>query len=113
MLFMGRTLPEIPMARDTLIFLLQHLDIAINLKKSVLHPVTQTEFLSLVIDTSKMTLVLSEKKIKYVSQRRQVIFTQPNAFVLNLKINWPFVINRLIHFISKNPSFNIFNRSKY
>ena len=66
-----------------------------------------------LIDTGKMTLVLSEKKIKHVSQRCQVIFTQPKALVLNLKINWPFVINRLGHFISMNPSFNISNRSKY
>ena len=48
MLLMGRMLPEILMARDTLIFLLQHLGFVINLKKSVLHPVKQIEFLGLV-----------------------------------------------------------------
>ena len=32
MLSMGRTLQEIPMARDTLIFLLEHLAFVINLK---------------------------------------------------------------------------------
>ena len=67
MLLMGRTLPEIIMARDILIFLLQHLGFVINLKKSVLHPVKQIEFLGLVIDTDKMTLTLSEKKLKHVS----------------------------------------------
>ena len=36
-LLMGNTLPEILMARDTLIFLLQHLPFVINFKKSVLH----------------------------------------------------------------------------
>ena len=33
MLLMGRPLPEILMARDTLTFLMQHLDFVINLKK--------------------------------------------------------------------------------
>ena len=49
---MGRKSPEILMARDRLIFLLQHLSFVINLKKSALHPVKQ-------IDTDKMTFALS------------------------------------------------------
>ena len=64
---MWRMLPEILMVRDTLIFLLQHLGFAINLKKSFLHPVKQIEFLDLIIDTEEMTLALSEKKLKHVS----------------------------------------------
>ena len=44
-LLMGRTLEEILMSRDTLIFLLQHLSFVINLlKKSVLKPSQQIEF---------------------------------------------------------------------
>ena len=58
----GRTVPEILMVRDTLIFLLQHLGFVINLKKSVLYPVKQIEFLDIVINTEKITLVFSEKK---------------------------------------------------
>ena len=79
MLLMGRTLPEILMARDTLIFLLQHLGFAINLKKSVQHPVKQIEFLGLITDTEKMTFALSEKKLKHVSQQWQEIFKQPKS----------------------------------
>ena len=60
---MGRMLPEILMVRDALVFLLQHLGFVIKLEKSVLHPVKQIEFLGLVIDTEKMTLVLSEQKL--------------------------------------------------
>ena len=41
----------------------------INLKKSALHPVKQIEFLGLVIDTKKMTLALSDKKLKHMSQQ--------------------------------------------
>ena len=61
MLLTGRTLPEIFMARETLIFLLQHLGFVINLKKSVLLPVKQIEFVGLVIDNGKITLAFAEK----------------------------------------------------
>ena len=61
MLLMGRALPELPMTIDTLFFLLQHLGFAINLTKSVLHPVKHLGFLGLIIDTEKRTLALSEK----------------------------------------------------
>ena len=77
MLLMGRKLSEILMARDRLIFLLQHLSFVINLKKSVLHPVKQ-------IDADKMTFSLSEEKLKHVSQQFQEIFKQPTNSVLNL-----------------------------
>ena len=84
MLLMGRTLPEILMATDILIFLLQHLGFVINLKKSVLHPVKQMEFLGLVTDAEIMSLALSEKKIKHASRQIQEAFTPPQTSVLNL-----------------------------
>ena len=56
-----KKVPEILMARDTLFLLLQHLSFEIK----------QIEFLGLVIDTEKMTFVLSEKKLKHVSQQCQ------------------------------------------
>ena len=61
---MGRILEQIFMSRDTLIFLLQHLGFVINLKKSVLKPSQQIEFLALKIDTHAMTLTLTEEKIE-------------------------------------------------
>ena len=82
MLLMGRTLREILMARGTLIFLLQHLGFVVNLKKSVLHPVKQIDFLGLVIDTEKMTLALSEKKIK--EPKTQPNTSQPKTSILHL-----------------------------
>ena len=69
MLIMRRTLPEILVARDRFIFLLRHLGLVINLKISVPHPVKQIEFLSFVVDIEIMTLALSEKKWKHVSQQ--------------------------------------------
>ena len=51
-LLMRRTLEEVLMSRDTLIFLLQHLGFVINLKKSVMKSPQQIEFLGLKIDTT-------------------------------------------------------------
>ena len=59
---MGRTLEEILMSRDALIFLLQHLGFVINLKKSVLKPFQQIDLLGLKLDTHTMTLELTEEK---------------------------------------------------
>ena len=60
---MGRT-DEFLMSRDILIFLLQHLGFVIKLKKSVLKPSQQIDFLGLKIDTHTMTLALTEEKMK-------------------------------------------------
>ena len=56
-----------------------------DLKKSLLDPVNQIEFLRLIIDTKKITLALSVKKLKHVSQQCQEIFTQPKTSILNPK----------------------------
>ena len=58
-LLMRRTLQEIMTARDTLILLLQNLGFIINLKKLILHPVKQLEFLGLQKNTEEM-LILSK-----------------------------------------------------
>ena len=63
-LLMERTLEEILMSRDTLIFLLQHLGIVINLKKLVLKPSQQVEILVLKIENH--TMILTEEEIKKV-----------------------------------------------
>jgi len=49
--------------RDTLIFLLQQLGFMINLKKSVLSPCQQIEFLGVDIDTQTMMLSLPKEKV--------------------------------------------------
>ena len=83
-LLMGRTLEEILMSRDTLIFLLQHLGFVINLKKSVLKPSQQIEFLDLKIDTHTMTLALTEEKMKKVILKCQNLLSHPQTTVLEL-----------------------------
>lgn len=46
MMTMGKTLVEILMNRDTIIFLLQHLGLVINIGKSQLEPSIEMEFLN-------------------------------------------------------------------
>ena len=45
-LLIGHCLEELVMSRDTVIFLLQYLGFTINLKRSVLPPVQEIEFLA-------------------------------------------------------------------
>ena len=101
MLLIGRTLPEILMARGTLIFLL-HLGFVINLRKVVLHPVKQIEFMGLVKNTEKMTLALSEKKLKRVSTMSGDFHAAKNFSLKSHRVNWPVVINCPDHFTSTN-----------
>ena len=87
-----------------MIFLLQHLAIVISLRKSVLDPVEQIEFLGL-INTEIMILALSEKQLEHESKLCPEISTQPKTSVLKNahKFNWLAVINSPGHFTSINP----------
>ena len=71
MLLMSQTLEELLMSRDTIIFLLTHLGFVINLKKSILVPVQQIEFLGLDIDYVEMKLFLPQRKVEEIVQMSQ------------------------------------------
>ena len=73
MLLMSQTLAleELLMSRDTMIFLLTQLGFVINLKKSVLVPVQQIEFLGLEIDSVEMKLFLPQRKVAEIAQMSQ------------------------------------------
>ena len=66
MLLMGRTMKDILTARDTLIFLFQHLGFVINKKKSQFVPVKKVEFLGLLIDSESLTISLTQEKMDKV-----------------------------------------------
>ena len=83
-LLMGRTLEEILMSRDTLIFLLQHLGFIMNLK-SVLKPAQQIEFLGLKRDFDTMALALTEEKMKKVILECQNLLSHSQTTALELK----------------------------
>ena len=84
MLLMGRILQEIMTTRDTFIFLLQKLGFVINLKKSILQPVTQLEFLGLQINTEEMALAFSVEKLTHVIQQCQEVYSQTRTSVFSL-----------------------------
>ena len=95
--------------RDTLISLLQNLGFDINLKKSILQPVKQFEFLGLQINTEEMTLCLSEEKLTHIIQQFQEVYSQPRTSVLSLtKLN-----GLLSSTVQGNLNFFFSNRSKY
>ena len=72
-----RTAASIMIATNKLIFLLQNLEFVINMRKSILQPVKQTEILRLQINTEEMTLSLSEENLNNIIQRSQVVSPQP------------------------------------
>ena len=101
MLLMVRTLQEILMARDTLIFLLQHLGFVINLKKSVLHPARISGLSNRYRENNFGSF---REKIKAcVSMMSRDFHAAKNFSVKSHKINWSAVIICPGSFTSRNP----------
>ena len=84
MLFIGHSLEETAMSRDTVIFLLQHLGFVINWKKSVLIPVQEIELLDLTINSVTLELSLNKTKIQKVVSRCQNLLNNPQTSILEL-----------------------------
>jgi len=80
-LVVGKTIQEILKACHTIIFLLQNLGFLINVKKSVLIPSQKIEFLGMEIDSTKMLLILPEKKIKSISAHFQKLLDKTQVSV--------------------------------
>ena len=70
LLILGKSISEILTARDSVIFLLQHLGFVISLKKCVLDPVREIELLGLILNSHAMTLSLPNEKI--VKDKRSI-----------------------------------------
>ena len=67
MFFIGHTIEETLIARDTANFLLQQLGFVLNLNKSLL--TQRIEFLQVTVDSLIMTLSLTEKKVLKVQKQ--------------------------------------------
>ena len=83
-LLISQSIERILVTRYTVIFLLQHLGFAVNLKISVMEPVQAIEYLGLVINSIRMTLSLTEEKVKGISQKCKIIFSVKETTVLQL-----------------------------
>ena len=69
MLLIGHTIEEMLIARSTVNFLLQQPGFVLNLKKSVLTPTKDIEFLGVTLDSLMMNLSLLEKKMSKVQKQ--------------------------------------------
>ena len=69
MFFIGHTIEETLIARDTANFLLQQLGFVLSLNKSLLTPTQRIEFLEVTVDSLIMTLSLPEKKVLKVQKQ--------------------------------------------
>ena len=69
MFFIGHTIEETLIARDTANFLLQQLGFVLSLNKSFLTPTQRIEFLEVTVNSLIMTLSLPEKKVLKVQKQ--------------------------------------------
>ena len=63
MVLMASPLKDLMMARDTLVFILQHLRFLINIKEFYLEPLSTFEFLEVIVDSGEMSLSLLKEKL--------------------------------------------------
>jgi len=76
-LILASTLGEAEVARDTLIFILEHLGFQINFRKSVLQPKHLIQFLGIEIDSNNLKLLLpQEKLVRIVSHCKELLAAQ-------------------------------------
>ena len=84
MLLIGHTIEEMLIARSTVNFLLQQPGFVLNLKKSVLTPRKDIEFLGVTLDSLMMNLSLLEKKMSKVQKQCQELLQKTQASILDL-----------------------------
>jgi len=81
---MAQSKEELFVLRDTLIFLLQNLGFVLNMRKSVLEPCQQIEFLGIVIDSTRMRVCLPEERIEKIKNHCRSLFQEKVVTVRDL-----------------------------
>ena len=84
MLILSHAIREAHMSQDTVIYLLQNLGFIVNVKKSILPPCQEIEFLGMEIDSVKMTLSLTPEKVQKVVKTSQDLLKSHSATLLEL-----------------------------
>ena len=93
MLLMSSSLWDLLMARDTLIFIFQHLGFLINFKKFYLEATLTLKFIWVIVDSRELTLSLPEKKLLKVQNHCQEILRKGESNSQGTKqTNWEVVI---------------------
>ena len=84
LLILGNSMSEIFTARDSVIFPVQHLGFVIKLKKCVLDPVQEIEFLGLIVNSQTMTLSLSKEKVVKIKDQCLSLYKASEVSLLDL-----------------------------
>ena len=84
MLLLGRSIKEVLIATDTMIFLLQHPGFAINLKNSILTPQQKIELLGLLVDSLNMSLSFTPGKLMKVNSPCLEMYKTEKVSILQL-----------------------------
>ena len=79
------SLEDLLMARNTLIFILQHLGLLINIKKSYLERTSTLEFLGVIVDSSEITLSLPKEKLRKGQNHCQGILEKGEVTAMGLR----------------------------
>ena len=77
LLIFGNTVEEILVARDSVIFLLQHLGFMINFRKCVLEPTQEIEFLGMIVKSK----TIGSQEIKRIPQNGNYVSKYSRKFV--------------------------------
>ena len=84
LLILEKGMKEILTARDSVIFLLQNLGFVVNLKKCVLDPVQEKEFLVLIVNSQTLTFSLPEEKIGKIKDQCLSLYKASDVSLLDL-----------------------------
>lgn len=83
-LILGRILEDVIMSRDTVNLLLENPGFFINIKKLILQPTKNLEYLRMVTGSLEMALSLPSKKVESISKMYQNLMQMEEAFVREL-----------------------------
>ena len=84
LLIFKNTMEEILVARDPVIFLLQHLGFVIYFKKCVLEPTQEIEFLGMIVNSKTMTLSLPLEKVQKIKSQCLEVYRAHEITLLEL-----------------------------
>lgn len=83
-IILAATAQEAEMARDTLIFILQHLGFSINFQKSILNPTHVIQFLGVEVDSMNLKLSLPQEKVDKIISQCKSLLSVPKVSVREL-----------------------------
>lgn len=81
---LGNSMSQIVVEMDPMIFLLQHLCFLLNLKKCVIDPVQEIEFLGLIMNSQTITMSLPEERIGKIKDQYLSLYKASEISLLNL-----------------------------